>query len=171
MISKALAVAAFLFLPLSVLLWHKSHNAPEQYRYDLTLYKSLRVYLKDGICSLRLLSMPTKTALQSEFRAPLTWNPTPNRRALMLVSARNGPYRVTWIVFPLWLATGALMLTGAMPIVRGPLRRRWRRSHGACIECGYNLHGNRSGRCPECGTRFSRQGVPSLRGKSGRRLS
>ncbi len=157
MISKALAVAAFVVLPLSVSLWHKSHHNPEHYRYDVTLYKSLRVYLKGGICGLRLLSMPTRTASRSEFRAPLTYDATPNGQALMLTSARSGPYRVTWLVFPLWLTTGALTLTGMMPIVRGPLRRRWRRWHGACLECGYNLRGNRSGRCPECGTRFRRQ--------------
>lgn len=26
-----------------------------------------------------------------------------------------------------------------------------RRPTGACLECGYNLTGNLSGRCPECG--------------------
>jgi len=30
-----------------------------------------------------------------------------------------------------------------------------------CPECGFNLHGNRSGACPECGTRFDRGEVRS----------
>jgi len=38
------------------------------------------------------------------------------------------------------------------------LRRRWRRrfrlTHGLCLTCGYNLTGNVSGRCPECGERI-----------------
>lgn len=153
MISKVLAVVSLVMLPLSVSLWHKSHYNPEHYRYDVTLFKSLRVYLRDGVCGLRLLSMPKQTALRGEFRSTLAYNPLPKKRVLMLASSRTGPYRVTWLVFPFWLSTTALTLMGATPIVRGPLRRRWRRWRGACAECGYNLWGNRSGRCPECGTR------------------
>ncbi len=32
-----------------------------------------------------------------------------------------------------------------------------RRDRGQCIECGYSLRGNRSGRCPECGSPVSRR--------------
>lgn len=35
--------------------------------------------------------------------------------------------------------------------IRGPLRRYRRRNRGLCLMCGYNLTGNTSGRCPECG--------------------
>jgi hypothetical protein len=34
------------------------------------------------------------------------------------------------------------------------LRRRPRK--GPCVKCGYNLTGNESGICPECGTRIER---------------
>jgi len=55
-----------------------------------------------------------------------------------------------------------LVLFAAYPtitFIRGPLRRwrrrrtrwsRWRKS--LCLECGYDLTGNSSGTCPECGT-------------------
>ena len=36
--------------------------------------------------------------------------------------------------------------------IRGPLRRWRRRRRGECLTCGYNLTGNVSGVCPECGT-------------------
>ena len=36
-------------------------------------------------------------------------------------------------------------------LLRGPVRRRRRRRHGLCTNCGYNLTGNVSGVCPECG--------------------
>ncbi len=48
---------------------------------------------------------------------------------------------------------------GAYPVIafiRAPLRRyrrRRRRKRGLCLTCGYNLTGNTSGVCPECGTR------------------
>jgi hypothetical protein len=51
------------------------------------------------------------------------------------------------------LAIGCIL--GAYPaisFVRGPLSRRSRRRRGLCLKCGYNLAGNTSGVCPECGT-------------------
>ena len=36
--------------------------------------------------------------------------------------------------------------------LRGPHRRRYRLRHNLCLTCGYNLTGNVSGRCSECGT-------------------
>ncbi len=50
---------------------------------------------------------------------------------------------------------GALMvLLAAYPaiaFIRGPLRRWRRRRKGFCLKCGYDLMGNVSGVCPECG--------------------
>jgi hypothetical protein len=39
----------------------------------------------------------------------------------------------------------------AMALVRGPLRRFRRRRRGLCGKCGYNLTGNVTGVCSECG--------------------
>ena len=50
---------------------------------------------------------------------------------------------------------GVAMVFSVYPVavyVRGPLRRRQRRRRGLCAACGYNLLGNVSGVCPECGT-------------------
>lgn len=155
MVSKTLAVFSLVGLPLSIAFWHRSHAHPVRYRFDLTLYKSLDVYLKDGVCGMQMLSMPTKTASRTEFLTPLVYDPTPNRASLLLTTSRSGPYRYTWIVFPFWLSTGLLAVLGAMPIVRGPLTLWRRRRTGRCTACGYNLTGNRSGRCPECGNDFA----------------
>jgi len=154
MIWKTLAIAAVVTLPFSASLWRRSHTQPEWIRYDVTLDKSLWVYLRDGVCTMQLLSMPTSTASRTGFRAPLNYNPTPNDRELMLTSVRRGSYRITWLAFPLWLTT--FMLTGmvSVPIARGPIVRWWRRWHGRCIGCGYDLRGSRGHRCSECGLRF-----------------
>jgi hypothetical protein len=38
-----------------------------------------------------------------------------------------------------------------LPLSVGPLRRRTRKWRGCCVLCGYDLTGNESGTCPECG--------------------
>jgi len=40
----------------------------------------------------------------------------------------------------------------AIAFIRGPLRRWRRRRKGLCMKCGYDLTGNESGACPECGS-------------------
>jgi predicted Zn-ribbon and HTH transcriptional regulator len=43
-------------------------------------------------------------------------------------------------------------------------RRRYRLTHGLCLTCGYNLTGNVSGRCPECGTPAGAEHHPASAG-------
>ncbi len=57
---------------------------------------------------------------------------------------------------PAWFVC---VVAGAYPtitFIRGPLRRRYsrrfRRERGLCERCAYDLTGNTSGVCPECGT-------------------
>ena len=81
---------------------------------------------------------------------------------------RFGQFR--WRVFPgvggrdyvLSLPTWApLALLAAYPVaafIRGPLRRHQRRRHGLCLKCGYDLTGNISGVCPECGCAWRSDG-------------
>ena len=54
------------------------------------------------------------------------------------------------IVVPVW----AFALIAALPPaawLRGRIRRHRRRRRGLCPRCGYDLTGNTSGRCSECG--------------------
>ena len=151
MASKILALIALILIPLNVTFWYRSYSRPVRYRFDLTLYKSLDVYLKNGVCGLHLLSMPTKTASRSEFETSLRYNATPNQASFLLSSTRQGAFHFTWLVFPFWAACLALLSLAAVPVVRGPMRRWWRTHKGRCLSCGYDLTGNKSGRCPECG--------------------
>lgn len=151
MFAKAIGLFALVLLPMSVSLWHRSHSFPQQHRYDITLYKSLRVYLRDGVCGLHLLSMPTKTASRSEDFNSLTYDPRPAKRMVLFSSSVNGKYRNTWLVFPLWLLIGGLSIGGGLPFLVQPAKRWYRRRNGLCLHCGYNLTGSRAGRCPECG--------------------
>ena len=53
----------------------------------------------------------------------------------------------TTIILPLWL----LLLVIGLPTCLLWWRNRRRFPHGHCRNCGYDLTGNVSGRCPECG--------------------
>lgn len=52
------------------------------------------------------------------------------------------------VLFPFWLAAAILLAYPVFLLCRPPRRI----THATeCISCGYNLTGNTSGRCPECG--------------------
>ena len=53
--------------------------------------------------------------------------------------------------FPLWWLVVAGAAYPVLAFIRGPLRRYRRRRRNLCLHCGYNLTGNVSGVCPECG--------------------
>ena len=55
------------------------------------------------------------------------------------------------VLFPLWSVLLLFLLYPAFACIRGPLRRHRHRKQGLCLNCGYNLTGNVTGRCPECG--------------------
>ena len=55
----------------------------------------------------------------------------------------------TALVVPLWL--GPFLCSLATIVF---FRRARRPPRGRCVECGYDLQGNISGVCPECGTRI-----------------
>ncbi len=63
------------------------------------------------------------------------------------------------LVVPLWCL---FLLFGAYPTyacLRGPVLRSWRRRRGLCVGCSYDLTGNESGTCPECGEGVSQQSL------------
>ena len=154
MFFKIVAVASLVLLPFSLTTWRRSHVNPDWYRCDVSPYKSLDVTVKDGLVGFHLLSMPGMSNLTSEFRAPLDYDPMPPGRTLYVSSTAKGTYRNSWLIFPLWLSSSLLLTLMAIPIVRGPLRRWHRARRGCCLECGYDLRGLKSDRCPECGTTY-----------------
>lgn len=56
------------------------------------------------------------------------------------------------VIMPLWVIAGALMAWPAVVLFVTRLRRRMRMA-GLCRACGYDLTGNVSGTCPECGVK------------------
>jgi hypothetical protein len=75
------------------------------------------------------------------------------RRYLLHVYGRRSPEQtVAFLFVPFWIPA---LLLAAWPLL-GWARPAWirhrRRRPGLCLYCGYDLTGNTSGRCPECGS-------------------
>ena len=58
-------------------------------------------------------------------------------------------HRASFLTVPAWLLAAVF---AALPAARLHRRARARITHGQCSSCGYDLTGNVSGVCPECGT-------------------
>ncbi len=67
------------------------------------------------------------------------------------------PVRLRQLEVPRWVVGMSSLLFLIYPItafICGPYRRYRRRKKGLCLICGYNLTGNMSGVCPECGEKI-----------------
>ena len=71
---------------------------------------------------------------------------------------KAGTFKEWNLYIPIWFF---LLLSALYPTIiyiryfRGPFIRNRRKMKGLCLRCGYNLTGNVSGVCPECGTKIS----------------
>jgi len=65
----------------------------------------------------------------------------------------QGPSHAYWHMrFRLWIVPLLAVPYPVFAFIRGPVRRWRRQRKGLCRKCGYDLTGNVSGVCPECGT-------------------
>jgi hypothetical protein len=76
------------------------------------------------------------------------WMPRFQREQNQTSSA--GTYDGLWLSFPHWMPACLFALSPAL-YARGIYRRRSNMKRGLCPTCSYNLTGNTSGVCPECG--------------------
>lgn len=79
------------------------------------------------------------------------------------ISMNSKPVPEVVVRFPLWLPVVVFAFLPIRAFIRGPIaRRRLRRRHdlGQCMGCGYDLTGNVSGICPECGAAIPKPDAP-----------
>jgi len=82
-------------------------------------------------------------------RLPFFWRPRVIRRAYRRLGVKTpNPVIYSALLIPLWIPFVIL----ALPTTYLFLRDRRRIPPGHCQTCGYNLTGNVSGVCPECGS-------------------
>ncbi|HEY3246255.1 MAG TPA: hypothetical protein VGM03_23165 [Phycisphaerae bacterium] len=70
---------------------------------------------------------------------------------LSAVPGRWSPWQFVDAALPLWLPLVILSAPAAVLFIRRTRAMFQRRKYGLCVGCGYNLTGNTSGVCPECG--------------------
>lgn len=71
------------------------------------------------------------------------------------VGGGSSSYRLRFLKLSIWVPVAVFAGYPLFTFIRGPFRR-WRRERkGWCLSCGYDLEGNVSGRCPECGKAIS----------------
>jgi hypothetical protein len=81
----------------------------------------------------------------------------PEVRTIMVVKSVGG----SSLTLSYWLLTFVFAALPSVWIVRLGRRLRRLRAAGCCGTCGYNLTGNTSGTCPECGTAVPQTSRPA----------
>jgi len=122
--------------------------------------RTVSLYLHSGVLTLELA--PTSFALAPRHRF-YVGNGVARRFGLSGEFSLGWQLPRYWCVFflrgmdiPLWFPFSACCLAAALTFKRGAGPR----PEGRCQSCGYDLRGNVSGRCPECGTPTPKTGAP-----------
>lgn len=68
------------------------------------------------------------------------------------LTEHTAPSRILILWVSLWVPLVLLGIYPSFSLMRGPVLRLRRRRKGLCVRCGYDLTGNITGVCPECGT-------------------
>ncbi len=106
-------------------------------RYDTAVEMGARVPLKD----IRFCGFGYE---QRKWTSSIGWEPKLGREI-------SSDYLVREVTLPFPVLFAGFAWYPARAFVRDPLRRYRRRRRGLCLKCGYDLTGNESGNCPECG--------------------
>lgn len=97
-------------------------------------------------------NLPFSIDWRLSFRLPLQPLPPLTRDSNENMPPTYYTLTITQVIFPLWVPALLLLAYPAVAFIRERLRIRRRRMRGHCQWCGYDLTGNVSGICPECGT-------------------
>jgi hypothetical protein len=121
-----------------------AHLGAEAFVASLVVYPVLGV-----LCGVACGFLVPRTAPWRTLAVLVLANPASYALALVVLVAlfdRSHSMAVVFLAMAVWIATAVATAAGAAI----PRVQRAKPAH-LCIECGYNLTGNVSGRCPECG--------------------
>ena len=129
--------------------------APQQQRERVPWPRESRmlgfVYRGGATCSLNKMFVRTDTVFRCDI--PFLLRCCYRRQTGLLPQSYTYPLITDlWeISVRLWWMILLFAIYPTIAFIRGPYRRYRRRKKGLCLKCGYNLTGNVSGVCPECG--------------------
>lgn len=154
--------------------WVRSYYVVDQYRTHRADIYSLRgkliLFYYDGPPTAGRLAEPVGYSKDNDTSIEPGWNLTYYFWGPAWLGFRwasdpwvGGTYHVVelpywFLTVPLGIASGALVLHRRVIV---PRRLRQRVRKGLCPTCGYDLRGNASGVCPECGAKCPECGVPT----------
>jgi hypothetical protein len=129
-----------------------------RYVWPKSSWSGQGVWIGDG-----LLGYISYVAINPEFTGartypkPLSWSigsPLDYSRST-LPEWGTDIFGVRYFEFPIWILAVVLSTPFVLFVLRW-YRARARARTGRCVPCGYDLTGNISGQCPECGCPISR---------------
>lgn len=145
---------------LTLLLWSFSFDTAHVWREYLTSTRSLELEFQNGhlMVTYARTTRSARTATEQEISlGPLGafW--------FYARDAAGGTWRYVRLGLPLWILVIVLLTYPVVAFVRGPLRIYRRSKCNQCLQCGYDLTGNTSGVCPECGEQLVPKGAQNAR--------
>ena len=137
---------------------YRSFRANPQRLKGETFHDLVQLHIKDGTVEMEAHLQGPCAGWRPGLR--LAWEVNLAGLSCAAWCIRRGPlgtsvrqtFRIWRVCCPLWVPFLIFAAYPTVALVRGPLRRCRRRRKGLCVECGYDLTGNVSGVCPECGT-------------------
>ncbi len=165
-IRRVVAYLALLCCALHAFVWWCSTRMPMRHALGFT-----QIALSHGWVSIESIDDPSKDArpewVMWRYPPSQDWGLDWPLRGSTIVNAMYEPSDVeaacvrmaaTRRSFPLWMSQ-AVLIAATILLNRRASRRP---PPGHCAACGYNLTGNVSGMCPECGTEFNPRGSQAV---------
>jgi len=134
---------------------------------ELVPYEGCRWYLDllSGDCNISYLRFETDTPAPAELAIlyyPMRIDPDVDYSSLFWVTTSDDDGRLDSLSMsvPLWAVSVILLLQPVLVGYRLAVRKHRART-GKCVGCGYDLRGNVSKRCPECGRTYTDKKTPA----------
>lgn len=131
-------------------------------RFELQIYEAMPGYTYHRIRYMRLRHFDADQLFAETARA---WAFRPTAGFGWKRETASGDYgkqSSIEISVPLWLIAIPFAVLPFRAVISW-CRAKNRRANNGCTKCGYNLTGNASGVCPECGTKLSATSIASHR--------
>ena len=145
-----LAICSAIFCVISffrTILWTNQ----DYYSYPDIQHWYYSVVFRQGMLELNYTKRVPSSEPWINWRVEIRYFKLGHQRTATLDEIGQRSYWLWLPIFPLFVLFSIFPLYA---FIRGPYRRYCRRKKGLCLKCGYNLTGNVSGVCPECGEKI-----------------